>query len=504
MLPSIPANQVVNVVPNVLSAGGQGLDVIGLMLTDSLRPPTGQILSFPDLDSVEDYFGSTSEEADFAAKYFRGYEGRTVSPEALLITKYNAAAISGFLRGGDISGLTLTQLQAITPGTLTITFGGSALTSSSINLSAATSFSNAATIIQAAFTTPPFAVSYDSTSGAFVFTSTATGAAATIIYPANTIATALLLTEATGAVLSQGADAVTPAAFMDDVIEITQDWVTFTTLFNPDVSGFANKLAFANWNNAQLDQFAYVPFDSDVTPTNTLPATGSFGFALATAEVSGTCPIWAPDETTGYQKAAFVMGTAASINFERTNGRITFKFRNQAGMVGDVTNATVATNLAGNGYNFYGAYATRSQSFNFFANGVVSGKFDWFDTYINQIQLNNALQQAILLGLTQVGSIPYNSRGYAMIEAFCMDPINSALNFGSIRPGVPLSSAQIAEVNEAAGADIANTLQTRGWYLQIKAASPQVRANRESPPCTLWYMDGGSVQKIDLASIAVQ
>ncbi len=31
----------------------------------------------------------------------------------------------------------------------------------------------------------------------------------------------------------------------------------------------------------------------------------------------------------------------------------------------------VASNLAANGYNFYGGYATRAQDFNFLANGVV-------------------------------------------------------------------------------------------------------------------------------------
>jgi hypothetical protein len=78
------------------------------------------------------------------------------------------------------------------------------------------------------------------------------------------------------------------------------------------------------------------------------------------------------------------------------------------------------------------------------------------------------------------------------------------VNFGAIRAGITLSQSQIAQVNSAAGLDIADTIQQRGWYLQVADAQPQVRAARASPPCTLWYTDGQSVQAINLASIEIQ
>jgi hypothetical protein len=109
-----------------------------------------------------------------------------------------------------------------------------------------------------------------------------------------------------------------------------------------------------------------------------------------------------------------------------------------------------------------------------------------------------------MLLLTQIKSIPYNTAGYTLIEAACADPINAGLNFGAFRAGVTLSSAQGAEVNAAAGVKISNTLTQRGWYLQVNDAPPDVRAARESPPCTFWYMDGQSVQKINLTSVNVQ
>ena len=81
-------------------------------------------------------------------------------------------------------------------------------------------------------------------------------------------------------------------------------------------------------------------------------------------------------------------------------------------------------------------------------------------------------------------------------------PINEALNFGAFGPGV-LSPTQIQQVNSQAGASIAGTLQSQGYYLQIKPASASTRNARTSPPATFWYITEGSVQSIQLASVAL-
>jgi len=499
---TIPANQLVDVVPNVLPAGGNALDLNGLLLTTSTRIPIGTVASFPSATAVKSYFGSGSAEGAAADIYFRGYNNSARKPGAVLMAQYNSAAVAGFLRGGR-SGLTLTQLQAIAAGTLTIVVGGVSKTSSSVDLSPATSFSNAAAIITAAFTSPGFAVTYDSTAGAFLVTSTATGAAATIAYPTtNAFATALFLTQATGAVISQGADAAVPGTFMDGVASVSQNWAGFTTIFNPDTSGvFANKLLFAAWNNSQDDSFVYAGWDPDLTGGTSNPATGSFGYAVnVTNEYSGTMVIFSPT----CDKAVFALGIAASIDFTKTNGRTTFAFRGQSGLVADVTDETTAQNFIANGYNFYGAYATRNDQFVEFQPGSISGPFVWADSYVNQIWMNNEFQLALMVLLQNAPSIPYNFAGRAMIQAACADVILAAGNFGAFRPGVTLSEMQKSQVNAAAGVDISGVLQTTGNFLQVKDSSPETRAARESPPCTFWYMDGGSVQKIVLVSTEVQ
>ena len=501
---SIPAKQLVNVEPNVLSAGGTALVLNGLFLTDSTRVPIGEVLSFPnDGSSVSNYFGPAAAETALAAIYFAGFDGSTQKPATILFAQYPTADVGAYLRGGPAGNMTLAELQAIAAGTLTLSVNGTPITSGSIDLSSATSFSNAATIIQAAFTMPAFGVTYDSVSKGFVFTTTGTGADKSIAFPTtNALATALLLTQATGAVLSQGADAAEPGAFMDGIVEDTQNWATFMTTFNPDESGNANKVAFAEWVNGTNSRYAYAGWDDDITATESDDATATFGNIVKTDQLSGTCAIY--DPANGPSIAAFVCGIAASLDFTATNGRATFAFRSQGGLVAGVTTATAADNLLANGYNFYGAYATANDDFLFLQNGGVSGKFEWMDSYMNQIWFNNALQLALVELLANSNSIPYNQAGYNLIKAACADPINAALNYGAMRAGVTLSAQQAAEVNAAAGVKVSDVLQYQGWYLQVLDASPQVRQARGSPPINLWYMDGESVQVIVVNSVLVQ
>ncbi|MDE2472009.1 MAG: DUF3383 domain-containing protein [Bradyrhizobium sp.] len=501
MINSIPASAIVSITPSVISGGGNALNLVGLVLTSGTRVPIGSVLSFPSSASVATYFGASSTEASVAATYFGGFDTSTQKPGAILFAQYPQTAVGAYLRGGSLSALTLTQLQALS-GTLSLTVDGVVKTSSTITLTSATSFSNAAGLIQAAFTSPGFAVSFDSVSNGFVFSDASTGAPSTMTYATGSLATSLALTQAAGAVLSQGAAAATPGAFMSALVNSTTNWASFMTAFNPDASGNANKLAFALWTSQQNNRYVYVAWDSDVTPTLSTSATTSLGYLLQQSAYSGTVCIYS--ETGSPTKAAFVCGCIASIDFTRINGRATLAFKSQSALTPTVIDYLTASNLIANGYNFYGAYATANQGFVFFNPGAISGQYKWVDSYVNQIWLNNALQLALMTLLTQVNSVPYNSAGYALIEAACNDPITAAVTFGAIRGGVPLSTLQAAEVNNAAGLAIDSVLSTRGWYLQVLPATAQVRAARGSPPISLWYMDGGSVQSINLASIEVQ
>lgn len=499
MTQAIPASALVNVLPGVIGAGGNPLSLNAIFLTDDPSIPIDTVQAFATLADVQDWFGAGSQEAAMAAVYFGGYTNAPTLPGVLYFAQFNQADVPAYLRSGSFAGVTLAQLQLLS-GTLTLSVDGVAHTTGSINLAAASSFSNAAALIETAldavFVPYGTTVVYDAQLARFVISSPTAGADSTITVATGTISTGLKFTVATGAVLSQGADTATAAGVLTGILETTQNWATFTTTFEPNLAG---KLAFAAWVQTINDRFAYVAWDSDVTPTEGA-APASFGAQCVAAEDDGIFPVY---DSTGLI-AAFVCGCAASIDFEQTQGRITFAFKGQAGLVASVTNATVAANLVSNGYNFYGAYATANDQFVNLQKGSTPGAWRWFDTYINQIWLNNALQLAFMSYLTQALSVPYNQPGYNALRSVALDPINNALNAGVIQPGVPLSQSQKSLINTAVGGPAAQVVETSGWFLDIKAASPSARGARTSPPMTLYYVDGGSVQGIELSSIAVE
>jgi len=583
MQPSIPASAFVSVNPGVIGSGGNALQLNGLFLDSGTRVPIGSVLSFASAANVGTYFGLSSNQYAEAQVYFAGATKATATPGAMLVAQYNASAVPAYLRGGNVSSLTVAQLEALS-GVLKISVNGVIETSSAINLSSSGSFSLAAAAIQSAFGSFAGTVTYDSVSGGFLFTTTATGGTETITTaisgtgtsttstttgtvltvsgtltgtfhvgdtltgtdstnslpsgctivnqltgttggagtytisaaatPGNLTACAvdsfgplgaftvgLGLTTATGAVLSQGAAATTPSPAMAAIAAITTNWATFTTMFDPDGgSGNANKQLFAAWVTTTSDRYLYVPWDTDITPTQSTDAASSLGQILIGDGNSGTALIYEPSNL---HQAAFICGAVASVDFSAPNGTTSFGYLGQSGIAPGVTSQTVMTNLIANGYNSYVAVANANNNWSYLYPGSVTGPFATIENYINQIWMNSNLQTALVTLLTTVKAVPYVAQGYALIVAACQGPINLALNFGAIQPGVTLSPAQIAEVNAAAGKAVASTLQTQGYYLQVLDPGAVVRGQGGSPVINLFYTSGGSVLQINMASIDV-
>jgi Protein of unknown function (DUF3383) len=573
---TIPASQLVNFIPSVLAAGGNALNIIGVMLTQNTRVPIGALQSFASAAAVASALGASSIDASAASIYFQGPTNASQVPGQMLVAQYNLTAVPAYLRSASLASLTLAQLQTVS-GTLTVTMDGYSRTSAVV-LSGASSFSAAAATIQAdlnaalptvatatasiagttltvtgtltgqiavgqtvtgsntsagsillaqltgvaggtgtyqlavatgtvtsqtlTFTATALTVTFDSVTNAFVFTSGITGTISTAAFATGALSGTLSLTGSTGGVLSQGAAPASPAAFMNVLTLVSTNWATFFYNFDPDQgAGNAIKLATAAWVSTTNNRYAYLAGDTDVNPTLSVPAASSLAQLVTAAGYGGVCPIYDP---TFYKIPAFIAGTAASINFNTPNGRITFAYKGQAGLPVSVTSGTVAQNLLANGYNFYGAYATANQQFNLFQNGSVSGPFAWLDSYINQIWLNAQMQLVVLQFMANVTSNPYNRAGYTAIENALATIIAQGLSFGAFSSGVVLSSAQIQQVNQIAGANVAGILQTQGYYLRVSDPGPAVRAVRGSPTCVFFYADGGSIQLITFSAIQVQ
>ena len=494
---TIPLSHFVAMQPGVIGAGGTPGLLSGVVLTSDPSVPPGFLFNaFQPSDAIN-WFGANAPEAVAANNYFPGIVNGGQLPYTLIYAAYAAAATPAGSYGAQLTGLTLAQLTAFS-GTLIVTVNGTLYTSSAITLSGATSFANAATLMTAGFTSPPFTIAYDTQRNRFTLLTTLTGTGATSTDVSGTLAANVGLSQASGAYIAQaGVPIDTPASAMNRLVGLTTNFGTFTTSLTQTLT---NREAFAAWNSTQNSQYAYVGWDTDVgdlTPNNA----ASFGAIAFATPYQGTLPTYG-----GIDTAAAFMGYAASINYSIKNGRTVLAFRQfVAGTAATCSSLPNAAALESNNYSYIGAAANSANNWTIAYPGKISGSFLWFDTYLDQVWLNKSLQLSLFEAMLAYNSIPYNQDGYTDLYRAAVDVMDAAVNAGVIVGGVTLSQSQQQEVDNAAGRTISDVLQTRGWYVLIGNPSnpAQARGNRTSPQCTVWWCDGGSIQQLNVQSLAI-
>lgn len=501
---AIPASDLVRITPRVLAGTGQDLVFNGLLLTDNARCPAKGMLTFYSPADIADYFGETSAEYKAARVYFNGFNNSLTKPQSIFFYRANTTAAAGFFRGGKAPALT--AITAVTEGTFEGSIGTHSLSLTAIDLSSATSYSDAAGLLQTVIRAEAGSgetalsaatVAFDSISGAFTITAGDAATGVNVEVTGGTVAEALGFMNA-GATSSPGADAQTWAGVLNDVARQSQNWATFTTV--TEVTSYDDAKAIADWTGDQFStgsQFLYV-YWTTADAVKTAGDTASVAAQLREADVQGVCAVYGTVEY-----AAFIMGSAASIAWDSPNSTITFAFKAQSGLDANVTVQADANNLSAGRINFMGNYATRNDNFILLQPGAMFGNFRWIDTYLNSTWLNSALQTQIMAGLETTPRVPYNEDGYTFIRSWVQDVADRAVNNGVIDLGVNLSATQKSELQREAGQDISVELYNSGYFLQIVDASAATRQARTSPACNFWYTYGGSVHKINLPSTAV-
>ena len=486
MFNSIPASNIAAIYPAVIGGGGNPLGLNTTLFASNAVYPNYEYFSNV---LVGQHYGLTSDIYKFATVYFNGFEGATTRPNSLFISAYNKVAVAAKLIGGNVSAMTIAQLQTIN-GTLSVVVNG-ILKSGVFDFFEVDSFSDAAATIAEELSVDCI---YQSTTKSFVIKSSVVGPGSTISFASGTASAALMLTQATGATLNNNIAIDSAATATQRALQFSQNFVNFT--YAPDTLDDDSLKLLATWVTQQNSRFKLYSWGLD--PTALSQSGLSFG-SWAQENTSGIVPVYG-----SFDKVAFFCGVSGSINYEETNGRTTTMFRTQEGLVAEVTNEADAETLAANGYSFYGVWATANDRFQMAGIGAVTGKFEWIDNFDFQVFLNSQFQLASVNMFRAVKSVPYNKDGVEILRAYLQDPISQGINFGGIRAGIALSSAQKFQVNQEAGFDAASQLFTNGWALSITVPSSQVRVARKSFIIKFFYTDGSSMQQLEMTSTNVQ
>lgn len=496
MVQSIPVQDIVRINPGVIGAGSNPLALNGVLLGQNVAIPVGQILNFGSADEAGAWFGTESLEYELARVYFNGYDNALLYPTQLKMYAWAETERGAWARGTSLRGMTLTELQAVT-GTLTVTINGTGYNAAGLDLSEASGFTSAATLIQTALAIDSVAtVTWDADTARFIMTVTATPGTSEISQITGTAAEALGFASA---ILSQGSPVTSLTDTLNTVKDLDRNWAIASVIEDLTMDQMTE---LAQWSNAQNSRFMVVISDNNPNALINGNQT-SFGPQAKLVNYDGVICIYDNNE----QKLlkAFVCSVPACVNWSQLNGRTNLAFRTQSGLQPTVVSKTNADALLANGYTYYGRYASSGPDnvYNIIYDGKLPGPFAWFDTFMNQVFLNSQLEKALFVGLMEHRSLPYNAYGRAVIADLCTPALLQAINNGTIRIGVSISVSQKAAIIQTTGVDITRELTDNGYFLQILDATPEVRAQRGSPPINLFYMDGQSVQRINMPSIVV-
>ncbi|MEX5203090.1 DUF3383 domain-containing protein [Citrobacter freundii] len=493
---TIPLSTDFSITPNVVTPAGSAVDANGLMLTDNELVPVGKVASYFTAADVAALMGSNSKEYLAAQQYFNGYDNSTVIPGELLLQRIVTADAAGYLLSGNLKGVPLATLKETPAGTITLFVDGTSTTSASIDLSTATSFSDIASKLETGIGASKVHVEWLPLANRFIIRSATTGADSEVSYAiAGALANTLLLTVETAAVVSPGAAATSLTDTMNGVINTNQNWVLFNSLVELTDD---QKQELCAWASASHNRFGYVVHDTTDAGTVANNANCFVQKVVVANGYENVFPIYG-----SYLYSVTALAYAASVDFARTNGRISFKFRGFPGLTPNVSDLATAQALKSNGYNFYGAYSLNKTMAQYASDGAITGKFVWLDTFIDQVWINANLVSAYANLFTNNQSYPFNQNGYGAIQAATIDVANQALTFGAIQKGVVLDNAQIRIVNNTVGKDISATLYSEGWYLYIPTQTGAARLERQLQGAIFYWVDGQLIQSISMSSTAI-
>lgn len=489
---SISLNRLIKVNPSVIAAVGNAIDLNGVILSDNPYLPVGTSLTFSAADTVKTRFGTNSDEYNAAKIYFQGINNATKSPSRLFFARFNRTDSNAALIGATLK-LTLSQLKSLS-GNITLSVNGESKTAD-VDLSAATSFLNAAVLIENAIT--GVTVDYNELTKQFKITVTGDNAENTEITAATgSLSSSIGLTSDSGAYVSKGAKATNADDFFTTLLSTTANWYSFTTIFEPTDD---QHLDFTSWVTAQESRFNYVMWTSNKSALVS-GNTDTILYKVNQSEYSSITPVYSES----FINPVNILGYYASLNFDQINGRVPLHYRALDGLSPDVSDNADYDALDDNGYNFYGGYAANTSNYSMWQPGKVTGDFMWADAHAGQAWLNANVQLMILTTLMANISIPYNLAGKEMFASPLVTILERFKSWGGCVAGTDLDNGQILQIKQLLGYDASQALTANGYVIHIGAFTSTMRKNRTTPPCYILYADGGSFRTITLNSVEVQ
>lgn len=481
------------------SVGGEAQasrrELIGRVLTTNSKVPVQSVLEFSSADNVSAYFGSTSNEAVFAGKYFNFISKNGIKADKISFARYADTALSPYIVSTKtFSGVT--SFTTISDGSFVLTVGDTSETVSSLDFSSVTSLSDVATVINTALGNlselSSALIAYSN--GAFVLTGGTTGNISMSVAPAASGTDILPLIgfdSASMPIISDGSAGETPAECMARTTSISNNFGSFCFI---DALTSSQIEAVAKWNTGKNVMFLYsVNVNSSNYATIQTAVSGETGTGL-TYDIYGAKAEFMPMAllaTTAYNS-----GRPATKNFMYQM----FDSEQPSVMSDSLSQSLDALKI-----NYLGQTSQAGSMISFYQDGVLQGSVSDMGVYCNEIWLKDALKTEFLNLLLGLEQLPANDNGRGLARGCVQGVLDEALINGVIIAGKTLTSTQKAYItNLTNDIDAWRDVESLGYWLDVEIL--QYMENdivKYKINYLLIYSKGDSIRKVEGTDILI-
>ncbi len=474
----ISSNRYVDITSGV--GGASAVDARELKLrlyTTNELVPTGGIINFRNADAVLDYFGDSAGEEYLQAAYYFGFVSKVITqPKNIQFARWADSDTSSQIFGSQVAALT--DLQAYTAETITITIGGIATPVVALDFSADASYADVASAIQTAaqLAGGPLAaatVVYNATRGAFEFDSNATADGAISI----STATAGLLADlgwGSEAILSDGVATQTITSLVSDSTQLNNNYGSFA--FIDDLT-LAQVTEAAAWNLTRNVEFQY---------HQKVIADDASAWSAALIGYAGTGLTLHDPDNADYPWL-LPCAILASQQWDKPAASANYNYYRDSRLTSVVTTDALADTYDALRVNYYGVTQEAGTLLDFYQRGQLMGTATAptaMGVYANEQWFKAELKASFLNMFLAFQQVSADETGEAIGYSYIDAAIAQAKNNGAISTGKTLTTTQKGYITQITGEENAwRDVASKGWWRKVSIAQETV------DDVTTYYID---------------
>lgn len=483
----ISSNRYVDITSAV--GGGDAFPTRELLLrlfTTNERVPTGSVLNFSasSLDSLRDYFGSTSEEYKRAAYYFVFISKVATSPKNIQFARWADAATSAQVFGSKLPSLD--TLKAYTAAAFDIVLEGVTFNVTALDFSAATTYADVATELQTQIQLEAGALAaatvvYDASRTSFVF-DTNGSADGDISFTAVTAGLIDDLGFGESAVFSNGIAVQTVTDTLSVSTTLNNNFGSYNfidELTNDQILGSA---IFADGRNVEFMNLVKVTTTNRAAISALISGYASNGMVLS--PLASQYPELLP--------AAIL----ASLDYDKPAASANFMYYTDSRLTPSVTDSDQADVNDPLTVNYYGQTQEAGVNVSFLQRGRLTGGETApkaMGVHANEQWLKAYLKSQFLNMFIALQQVPADLAGEAIGLSYIDAGVAKALENGSISVGKTLTTTQINYITQLTGNGKAYLdVQSRGYWYKVT-----VNATTNLMEYLLIYAKRDSVDKVE-------